>query len=258
MFWEILFEPFSAKGKCTELFINYSKKLTGLRVSYWLWLKIKFAHVMAAISVFPNLSFTCRAEGFNCKLLPFFHSLLIVTFHNWHALACVNMVAIDTVSAKICNTLYWISLALNLNLVGLHSFLNCFSNFSESRIDSRVSDSSVSRIFDCHEQIVISGIKGNCECTICHNSSNMASVINFHYIIILKHSFITNVWRPVSCTVIETGSCWESNTCIQTTCFNQTSVCCFDLIADVHDFHAWFDKLLSPLSGLAMYFSCSS
>lgn len=213
---------------------------------------------MAAISVFPYLPFPCGAEGFNGVLLSFFHSVLIVTFNNWHTLACVNMIAIDTVTTKIFNTLDWISLAFNFNLIGLHSFLNCLSNFSESRINSSMSDSSVSGVFDCHEQLIIGWIEGNCECTIRHDSSDMASVINFHYIIVLKHSFVTDIWRPVSCAVIETGSCWESNSCIQSTCFNQTSVCCFDLIADVHDFHARLDKLLSPFSCLPMYFSCAS
>jgi hypothetical protein len=213
---------------------------------------------MAAISVFPYLPFACRAEGFNGILLSFFHSVLIVTFHNWHTLACVNMITSNTVTTKIFYALHRISLASNFNLVGLHSFLNCLSNFSKSRIDSSVSNSSVSRIFDCHEQIVVGGIERNCECTIRHDSSDMASVINFHYIIVLKHSFVTDVRRPVSCAVIETGPCWKSNSCIQTTCFNQTSVCCFNLIADVHNFHAWLDKLLSPFSCLAMYFSRAS
>lgn len=62
----------------------------------------------------------------------------------------------------------------------------------------------------------------------------------------------------MSSAVVQTGASWEGNTSFEAGCFDQSAIASFDLIADVHDLHAWLDEALSESSGLTVHLSRTS
>jgi hypothetical protein len=79
--------------------------------------------------------------------------------------------------------------------------------------------------------------------------------INFHYIVVLQNCSVSKIRSPVSRTVVDAGTCRESNTRLNLVGFNQTSVGLFNFVTDVHDLPARSDVLLSMLSNLSVALS---
>lgn len=106
-------------------------------------------------------------------------------------------------STEISDALNWVRLAFYLNLVGFHSFLNRFANIRQPHINASFFDACVCRILDCRKQIIELGIKGHRKSTISHQTPNVAAIVNFHDITVLKYSLVAQIWCVVRCTVIQ-------------------------------------------------------
>lgn len=180
-----LLKPFAAERKCTEILIDNTKQLSCGVSSYGFLVKIESLHVMAAIHVFPYVSLTRRSEGFNGILFAFLHLVLIWALDNRHALASMNLVPLDAMTAKVLDCLNSISLALNFDLIRFHGLLNGFTDLTESGIDTRVTNAGICRIFYSLEEVIVGWVERNCECAVGHDSAHVAAVVNLHDIVLL-------------------------------------------------------------------------
>lgn len=121
-----------------------------------------------------------------------------------------------------------------------------------------MSDAGVRGVFYCLEQVIVSWIERDSKRTVCHDAADMATEVDLHYIVFLQNSLVSDVRSPVGRAVVQARASGEGNAGLKATGFDQTSVRGLDLIADVHDLHARFDELLSPLPGVSVDFSGAS
>jgi hypothetical protein len=83
-----------------------------------------------------------------------------------NTLTPVDLVGIDRVSAERSDSLHWIGLAFDSNLVGLHHLLDRLPDLRHLDINAGTTDPRVGRIFDSSKKVVELRIKGNSPCTV--------------------------------------------------------------------------------------------
>ena len=167
---EVWLQPFSSKSEGSEVFVDCSQKCFCLVISdCYIWF-IKVLHVVAAIYILKNFTFTSRSESFNGILLSFYHFCFRATLYDRYTVSSVDLVSLHAVTTQILDCFDWVCLISNFNLVRLHDFLNFFSDIAKSNIDTCCFDSSIGSVFDCFEQIIIDWIESNSKCTISHKS----------------------------------------------------------------------------------------
>lgn len=164
----------------------------------------------------------------------------------------MDLVALDAMTTKILDGLDSISLVLDRDLVRLHRLLNGFANLAQSRVDTGHFNACVGRVFAGLKKVLVDWVERNRESTVSHETLDVAAVVDLHHIIVAKHCFVPNIRRPVGRAMVNTGAGREGDAGIETTRFDQATVCGLNLIADIHDLHARLNKLLCPLPGLAM------
>jgi len=209
-----LFQPFAAKSECSEILVDNTEQLSCSIGSDRFLVLIEFLHVMTAIYVFPNVTFSGRSEGLNSILFTFLHLVLILALNDGHALSSVNLVPLYAVATEILNRSDAVGFALDFNFIRLHSLLYCFTNLTKSGIDTRMTDAGVSRVFDGFKKIIIGRVERDCKGTVGHDSSNVAAVIDLHNIILLQDSLISDIRCPVGSAVVETCASREGYTSI--------------------------------------------
>lgn len=104
-----------------------------------------------------------------------------------------------------------VSSTFDLNFVRFHSFLDASSDFSQSGINSCLSDSSISGILDCFEQLIVSGVEGDSEGTVNHSALDMGAKVNFADVVVCDDSIIAWVWSVVGCYMVKGTASGESN-----------------------------------------------
>lgn len=166
----------------------------------------------------------------------------------------MDLVPFHGVTAQIPNTFHLVRLVVNFDLIRFHRLLNLLANLGQSCIDSRSLDPCICCLFHCFEQIVVDGVESHSESTVGHQAANVRSIVNLHHIILTQDCLVANIGSPVSRAVIQTGARGECNARIQAICLDQASICGLNLIANVHDLHAWLDETLRVLASLAMNF----
>ena len=164
----------------------------------------------------------------------------------------MDLVALDGVTAEVLDALDLVGLLLNLHLVRLHHFLNLLADVSQTDVDAGGFDSRVGRVFDCGKEVVVDGVECNSERAIGHQPSDMGSVIDLHDVAVLKHGLVANVRGPVGRAMVKTCASWERDTSFQAVRFDESSVHGFDLVANIHNFHARPDETLSVLASLSV------
>ena len=55
-------------------------------------------------------------------------------------------------------------LAANFNFVGLHDFLDLTANIAQTDVDSGSLDSSICRVLDSRQQVIVHRVEGQREC----------------------------------------------------------------------------------------------
>jgi hypothetical protein len=87
-------------------------------------------------------------------------------------------------------------------------------------------------------------------------SIDLCSIIDLHHVVLSEHGIITGIASEMSCTLVDTATGWEGNTSFKTTCFDQSPIGLFDLVANVPKLHAWSHHFLSHFSYLSVALSC--
>ena len=215
-----LFQPFAAKSECSKILVDNTEQLSCSIGSDRFLVLIEFLHVMAAIYIFPHVTFSGRSEGLNSVLLTFLHLVLIWTLNDRHALSSVNLIPLYAVATKVLNCSNAVGFSLDFDFIRLHSLLDCFTDLTESGIDTRMTDAGVRRVFDGFKKVIIGRVERNCKGAVRHDSSNVAAIIDLHNVILLQDSLISDIRCPVSSAVVETCASREGYTRIQATCLD--------------------------------------
>ena len=192
--------------------INEIEECFGASWNFDIGRQVEVHHVMGDVSLFLYMALACGAEGFNSVGLTLFHLDGGVCFDAWDGFSCVNLIGINGVAIQILDHFYWICSSLDLNLVGLHGFLDQTSKISQSDVYPSLSYSSVCGILDGFEQIVVGWIESYRECSVNNPTVDMGPEIDFHNIVFLKNSVVSRVGSVVGGAVVDGSAGWESNT----------------------------------------------
>ena len=115
--WEVRLKPFSCKSEGSKVFVDCSQKCFCLVVSDCYIGFVKVLHVVTAIYILENFTFSSGSKGFNGILLSFNHFCFWATFYNWHTISSMDLVSLHTVPAQILDCFDWVCLISDFNLV---------------------------------------------------------------------------------------------------------------------------------------------
>lgn len=87
-------------------------------------------------NVVVEISFASAAERFDGEDLAFLHALGTTILDEWDLLPTVNLVAEDVVTADTSDCPDGLGLAVDLDLVALHDFLDCCADVRNGGVDT--------------------------------------------------------------------------------------------------------------------------
>ena len=115
--WEVWLQPFSCESESTEVFVNCSQKCFCLVVSdCYIWF-IEVLHVVAAIYILENFTFTSGSKGFNGILLSLNHFCFWATLNDRYTISSMDLVSLHTMTAQVLDCFDWVCLVSNFNLI---------------------------------------------------------------------------------------------------------------------------------------------
>jgi len=132
----------------------------------------------------------------------------------------VDLVAFHAVTAKVLDTLDGERVVANSDLVRLHRLLDRRAKIAEYGVDAGFLDSCLCSRFHGLKQGIVAFVESHSEGTICHETFNVRAIIDFHHIVVLENRLVVHIRRPMRCTVIQTSTCGEGDTCIESTLLN--------------------------------------
>lgn len=109
---------------------------------------MKIFHIMGAVSILSNVTFSRWSERLDGILLSLLHFNIGVIFNTWHCFACMDFVRVDRMAIEIFNDFDRVYFSFYLHFVWFHGFLDKTTDFSQSDIDSCCFDTGVGCIFD--------------------------------------------------------------------------------------------------------------
>mmetsp|Transcript_17319 Transcript_17319/g.25424 ORF Transcript_17319/g.25424 Transcript_17319/m.25424 type:complete len:239 (+) Transcript_17319:495-1211(+) len=166
------------------------------------------------------------------------------------------LIRTNTMTIEIANALDRINLAIQLNLITLHNFLNGLPHITEPHIYPNSFDTSIGSILDSLQQGIIARIEGHSPSTVNNPSINLRPKVDLHDIIVLKHSVISGVRRVMRRHMIQRTARRKPNTSSQSIFPHQLSICLFNLLAQVGEFNTRLGDALRIFAYLAMHFTC--
>jgi hypothetical protein len=95
---EVRLEPLAGKGKSSELFADNGEQFSRVRVAEGDLGSIGNSHVMTALSLSTDVTFSGRSEGLNSILLSLLHLRSVSSFNNMDTLSSVNNVGLHRVT----------------------------------------------------------------------------------------------------------------------------------------------------------------
>jgi hypothetical protein len=203
MSWELFFNPTTTEGKSTELVVDLSKECLSFWISNGNFLGVKVLHIMTAIITIVDSSFTSGPEGLNGKELAFFHPSCISAFDNRYTLTCVDLVGGNGMAAQILHTLYLKSFFSDSYLMRFHNFLDCFSNITQSHVDTSCLDALICSFLNSFQEWIELWVEGHSKCAIDNLAVYLSTEINLHHIIVVQNSLISWVWGVMSSARID-------------------------------------------------------
>ena len=90
--------------------------------------------------VVSDIATSCTSERLDGVCFSLFHLCLITTLDDGNALpirAAVDLVAADSMAVQVTDRLHGISSSVDLDLVTLHSLLNCCTDIAHADINTR-------------------------------------------------------------------------------------------------------------------------
>jgi hypothetical protein len=120
---------------------------------------VEIFHVVRAFQVLVNIAFSSGSKGLNGIKFPFLHPGGFPTLYNWHRLASMDLIRCDGVAVEVPHTLHLVSLSIELHLVGLHHFLDGFTDVTQARVNAGGADASICGFPDCLQQGVKLGVE---------------------------------------------------------------------------------------------------
>ena len=137
-------------------------------------------------------------------------------------------------SIQVFNRFYFVCFFSNLNLIALHNFLYCCSNISQPNIYSCCLYSYICCFPSSFNKWIELWIKCYCKSRIYNPSIYLCSKVYFTHIIVFNCCCISTIWSVMSSNMIQTTSCWESYSLIQSICIYQISVQTLNFIANIN------------------------
>ena len=88
------------------------------------WWQVEFSHVVRAVALLPDETFTCRPESLDRVAFAFLHLLVGLGLHTRHRFPSMDFIRINRVPIQISHNLHRVHLSPDLNLVGFHCLLD--------------------------------------------------------------------------------------------------------------------------------------
>jgi hypothetical protein len=98
--------------------------------------RVEAAHVVTALASFSSIALSSGSEGLDGVNLSFLHLASFLALGDGDRLSSVDAVRLDTVAIEVGDALDLEDLPVDLDLSGLHHFLNGCSNLRETGVNS--------------------------------------------------------------------------------------------------------------------------
>mmetsp|Transcript_16369 Transcript_16369/g.28631 ORF Transcript_16369/g.28631 Transcript_16369/m.28631 type:complete len:264 (-) Transcript_16369:382-1173(-) len=212
---------------------------------------------MTALHVFHHIGTARRSKRLNGVKLAFFHTrrFLLPATNNGNGFPAMYSVRLNVVAVQVTNGLDWIHLAIQLDFVCFHGFLDQSTNFANAGINTTVLDSDIGGFLDSLQQRLKLGIECNRVCRINNMTVDMNAEIQLHDVVFSQHCRIPLVRRIMRGHMVQAASCWETDSRLESTRIHQRPCRLLQRFAHVKQFHTGLnDMLIHILSNLSMNF----
>eukprot|EP00958_Prasinococcus_capsulatus_P003797 scaffold347_cov380-Prasinococcus_capsulatus_cf.AAC.6 len=112
---------------------------------------------------------------------------------------------------QVADTLHLEGLAVQLNLMGLHDFLDGRPDVAQPNVDASLPDARVGRLLHGLQQWVILRIECDREGAVNDPTPYLGAKIKLHDVIILQNSLVTSIRCPMRSHPIQRASGGECN-----------------------------------------------
>mmetsp|Transcript_1403 Transcript_1403/g.2849 ORF Transcript_1403/g.2849 Transcript_1403/m.2849 type:complete len:216 (-) Transcript_1403:431-1078(-) len=198
---------------------------------------------MGTFHVFMDVSFPSRSECFNGVKFPLFHFGLLPGLDNGNGLSGVNLVGCNSVSVKILDRFDGVCLPINLDLVGLHHFLNGRTDLPQPCVDPRHANTLIgSRLHRFLERIK-RWVERNGKRAVDDSPVDVSAKVDFHDIVVVQNGVITLIRCVVCRNMIQGASRWKSYTRLESSLLDQIACGVLQLLAHIYQFDAWSNHI---------------
>ena len=97
---------------------------------------IHLAGIMRHLALFDDLTSSSGAEGFDREDIAFFHALIRLSLDERNLLVAMNPVAQDVMASDVLDSFDRNGLAINLDLVTFHYFLDITADLVNPGVDA--------------------------------------------------------------------------------------------------------------------------
>src|SRR5271154_2584098 len=177
--------------------------------------------IMTTLPLLMNDPLPCRPKSLQCKRFPLLHPRPIPALDYRDRFPTMDLVWVNGVAREISDGFYLVGFPIEFELVGFHCFLDGRTDVAQESIDTRMFDCCVGGVFDCCDEIVVTGVEVHCECAVTDSSVDMDSNIHFHYIVFLQDYLVACVGGVVRCDMVQGKASWEPDSSGETIFFNE-------------------------------------
>lgn len=245
----------------SKVLINLLQKRFGGRVVETSGADILITPITVDTHIVIHVAFSSGGKGFDGKDFTFFHTLIGLSLVEGDLLASMDMVAENIVASDVTNCFDRDDLAIKLNFVALHHFLDILTDVVHASIDASLFQSSIGGRLGSCEQVVVDWIGSHSECAVNNSAVDMNTEVDTQDIIILENNlFASRIGSPVSGDIVQAESGWKSHTAfegvssLKTLVANEGSHAFLDLISKVAHRNTWLGDSLHILTNLTMDF----
>src|ERR1700733_9765838 len=139
--------------------------------------------IMTTLPLLMNNPLPRRPKSLQRKGFPLLHPRPIPSLDYGDRFPTVDLVWVNGVAREISDGFYLVGFPVEFELVGFHCFLDSCTNVTQEGVDTGMFDCRVGGVFNCCDEIVVTGVEVHCECAVTDSSVDVDPNIHFHYIV---------------------------------------------------------------------------
>mmetsp|Transcript_36851 Transcript_36851/g.83100 ORF Transcript_36851/g.83100 Transcript_36851/m.83100 type:complete len:333 (+) Transcript_36851:849-1847(+) len=238
----------AAEGEGAKVAIDNPEKLLGLGHPQGDVASVEVLHVVTALEVLMHDSLAGRAERLDRVELALLHLGRVASLDNGHALARMDLVRVDRVTVEVPDRLHGVDLSVDLNLVGLHDFLDSLADIAQSHVDACLLDAGIGRLLDRLGQRVVAGVEVVGESAVDDPPVDVSAEVELDNVVVLQHGLVSSVGCPVSRHMVDAATSGEGDAALGELVLDELSHFVLQLLAEIDHELSWLGDRLEVLA----------